>query len=67
MRPLIRGIPGGRIRLGDVITAVDGRKIDSIGTLLDELEKHKVGDTVQITLIRDRKEMNIPVRLGPAS
>ncbi len=56
----------GRIRLGDVIIAVDGQKVDSIGTLLDELEKHRVGATVQITLIRDRKEMQIPVRSGPA-
>lgn len=66
LRATYRDDTGG-IRLGDVITEVDGRKIDSIGTFLDELEKHKVGDTVQVTLIRDRKEMTIPLRLGPAS
>ncbi len=56
----------GRIQLGDIITAIDDNKIDSVGTLLDVLEKHRLGDTVQVTIVREGKKIQIPVRLGPS-
>ncbi len=39
-------------RVGDLITAVDGVKIDGYGALRSELAKHKAGDTVTLSLLR---------------
>ena len=39
--------------LGDVITAIDGKKIESPNDLYLALEKYKVGDAVNVTLLRD--------------
>ena len=43
---------GTDARVGDLITAIDGVKIDGYGTLRSELAKHKAGDTVTISLLR---------------
>ena len=41
-----------KARVGDLITAVDGEKIDGYGTLRSALSKHTVGDNVTLTLLR---------------
>jgi S1-C subfamily serine protease len=41
------------IEPGDVITAVDGRPIKDLHHLHESLERHKVGETVSVTLWRD--------------
>ena len=41
-----------KARVGDLITAVDGVKIDGYGTLRAQLSKHAVGDSVTLTLLR---------------
>src|SRR5262245_15193947 len=43
----------GRVRLGDVITAIDGKKVSSPNDLFLTLEKYKVGDAVNVTSSRD--------------
>jgi len=53
----------GRVRLGDVITAVDGKKVESANELFILLENYKVGDVVNISLLRDGKVMQIKVAL----
>lgn len=53
----------GRVRLGDVITAVDGRKVESPNDLFLALEKYKVGDTVTVTSLRDGRTVQTTVRL----
>jgi len=53
----------GRVILGDVITAVDGRKIDSPNDLFLALEKYKVGDAVNVTSIRDGRTVQSKVVL----
>src|SRR5229473_2782889 len=45
----------GRIRLGDVIVAIDGKKVESPNDLFLLLEKYKVGDVVAVSLLRDGK------------
>jgi S1-C subfamily serine protease len=55
--------PSGRVRLGDVITAVDARKIDSPNDLFLALEKYRVGDAVNLTLLRDGKSVQAKVIL----
>jgi S1-C subfamily serine protease len=53
----------GRVRLGDVITAVDGKKVESPNELFILLENYKVGDVVSISLLRDGKVMQTKVTL----
>jgi len=54
----------GRITLGDLIVAVDGEPIGSAQDLLLRLEEFQIGDTVQLTISRDRHEKNVEIRLG---
>lgn len=42
------------IRQGDIITKIDGRDITSLEIVTEILSEHEVGDTVEVTLIRNR-------------
>jgi S1-C subfamily serine protease len=53
----------GRLRLGDIITAVDGKKVETPNDLFLMLEKYKVGDVVNLTLLRDGKGVQAKVNL----
>lgn len=53
----------GRVALGDVITAVDGKKVETPNELFLTLEKYKVGDVVNLTLLRDGKPAQAKVAL----
>jgi S1-C subfamily serine protease len=53
----------GRVRLGDVITAVDGKKIESPNDLFLTLEKYRIGDSVNFTLLRDGKSVQTKITL----
>ena len=53
----------GRVRLGDVITAIDGKKIESSNELFLLLEKYKVGDSINVTLLREGKSVQVKVTL----
>jgi S1-C subfamily serine protease len=53
----------GRVRLGDVITAVDGQKTQSPNELFLTLEKYHVGDSVNVTLLRDGKSVQTKIIL----
>jgi S1-C subfamily serine protease len=66
IRPTTRD-PSGRLRLGDVIVAIDGKKLDSVDDLLLGLERYKVGDTVTVTLIREGRRHEAKVTLGPVT
>ena len=49
---------------GDVIVAVDGKEITNQMELNLLLNRAWPGDTMTLTLIRDGKKLNIPVKLG---
>lgn len=51
----------------DIITAVNGVKIGSAGSLSTLIGEYKPGDTVQLTVIRDGKEIAINITLGAYS
>jgi S1-C subfamily serine protease len=57
--------PGGGLAPGDVITAIEGKPVDSVGKLLARLDDFKVGDTVKVTVLRDGKKTDVPVTLQP--
>jgi S1-C subfamily serine protease len=54
---------GGEIILGDVILAVDGRKVSSYNDLRNALDHYKVGDTVTLTIERADRQMQLPLVL----
>ncbi len=50
---------------GDVLTAVDGRTLKSADELISYLVfETEVGQTIDLTVIRDKEEMIIPLTLG---
>jgi S1-C subfamily serine protease len=53
----------GRVRLGDVIVSIDGRKIESPNDLFLTLEKYKVGEIVNVSLLREGKTVQVKVAL----
>jgi S1-C subfamily serine protease len=53
----------GRVILGDVITAIEGKKVDSPNELFLVLENHHLGDTVTLALLRDGKTVQTKVTL----
>lgn len=53
----------GRLRLGDVITAVDGKKVESPNDLYLALEKYKVGDAVNVSILRNGRTVQTKVTL----
>ena len=47
----------------DIVTAVNGVKVGAAGSLADLIGEYKPGDTVQLTVIREGKEMTVNVTL----
>lgn len=57
---------GTTVRVGgDIIVAIDGHPVQDFGDLIAYLVREtEVGQQVTVTVIRDGKKMDIPVRLG---
>jgi len=53
----------GDVELGDIILGINGEKIANQDELFRVTEKHQVGETVQVLILRDGKRMTVPVRL----
>ena len=63
IRPIFRD-RRGRVRVGDVIVAVNEEPIRSSGELGLILEGFKEGDTVTVTVNREGEEKDLRVKLG---
>jgi S1-C subfamily serine protease len=53
----------GDVELGDIIVGVDGTKVGNYDDLYKILDKHQIGDTISVEVIRRGKRMSVPVRL----
>jgi S1-C subfamily serine protease len=53
----------GDAELGDIILGINGEKVANSDDLFRALDKHQVGDTVQVQILRNRQRMTVPVRL----
>jgi S1-C subfamily serine protease len=51
---------------GDLIVAIDGKKMESQQDLAQVMNKHRAGDTVKVTIYRDKKKIDVNVVLGEA-
>jgi S1-C subfamily serine protease len=56
----------GQIELGDIIVAIDGEKIDNSDDIYKVMDKHHLGDTVNVEVIRRGRRMTVAVRLTEA-
>ncbi len=56
--------PDGSIYFGDIIVAVDGTKVQSYEELSDIIQKHRHGDVVTLTILRNNKLIKVQVRLA---
>ena len=52
------------LKAGDIITMIDGKKIDANHPLLSAISLHQPGDKVKVTYLRDGKEATVTVALA---
>ncbi len=64
--PIVDGSPAQEAGLlaNDIITSIDGRRIDAGQTLDDILSLYGPGDTLTLEVLRDGTTIDIPVTLG---
>lgn len=55
------------IATGDIITAVDGRRVHSGEELIVKIRAHRPGDRLDLRLTRDGKDLSVTLTLGSAS
>ena len=63
----LRGVTqdeNGDIALGDIIVGLDGEKVGNSDDLYRLLEKHQVGQTVRVEIVRNGRRLTVPVRLS---
>jgi S1-C subfamily serine protease len=53
----------GDVALGDIIVGIDGEKVSDSDDLYKLLDKHQVGQTIQVQIVRNGRHMTVPVRL----
>ena len=53
----------GDVELGDIIVGIENEKVANSDDLFRVLDKHQIGDTVQVQIWRDGRRMSVPVRL----
>ena len=53
----------GDIELGDIIVGIDNEKVGNTDDLFKVLDRHQIGETVQVKIWRDGRQMSVPVRL----
>jgi S1-C subfamily serine protease len=53
----------GDIILGDMITALNGKAIKSYEEMVLELEKYEAGQKVKLTVLRNKRELNLTIEL----
>lgn len=51
------------LKIGDVITELDGEKVSDAGQLQAEVGQKRPGTAIKLQILRDGKSMNIPVAL----
>jgi S1-C subfamily serine protease len=51
---------------GDLIVAIDGKKVEDQQELAEVMNNHRAGDSVRVTIYRGKRKMDVPVTLGEA-
>lgn len=53
----------GDVELGDIIVSIDGQKVSSKDDIYKVLDKHQIGDTINVEVVRRGRNMTVPVKL----
>lgn len=53
----------GDVELGDIIVGIDNDKVENSDALFRVLDKHQVGEVVQVQVWRNGRQITVPVRL----
>jgi S1-C subfamily serine protease len=53
----------GRVYLGDIILSIDGVEVNNLDDIYQVLERHKIGDTLEVKYRRQEKILTAKVRL----
>jgi serine protease Do len=63
---VLSGTPADKagLRRGDVIIEFDGKKIKSMDDLVSEVRKRRVGERVEITIVRGKKKLTLELTIG---
>ncbi len=63
---VLKGSPADRagLKVGDIIVALNGKKLDSVRDLQFSIMKTKPGTEVELTIIRDGKRKTLRVKVG---
>jgi S1-C subfamily serine protease len=56
----------GDVELGDIIVGIDGDKVGNADDLSRILDKHQLGETVRVEVVRNGKRVTVAVRLTEA-
>ncbi len=65
----LRGVvqtENGDVELGDIIIAINGEKVSNNDDLYKILDKHQVGETVNVEVMRNGRSMTVSVKLMEA-
>jgi serine protease Do len=54
------------LRQGDVIVAADGKPVVDEAALRQAIASHRIGETMQLTVLRDARQMDVQVQLAQA-
>ncbi len=54
------------LQQGDVITAIDGKPIKDEASLRQAIQSHQAGDTIQLTILRNGRQMKVSAKLAQA-
>lgn len=59
---VIEGMPAQDVlTVGDIIVGVDGQPVDTTNALIEAIAKHRPGDTVSLSIVRDGQHMDVQV------
>lgn len=62
LRETTQSMDGG-VELGDIIVAIDGDKVSNQDDLFRILDKHQIGDSVNVEVVREGRRVTVPLRL----
>jgi S1-C subfamily serine protease len=57
----------GDVEFGDIIVGINNDKVGNSDDLFRVLDKHQIGETVQVQIWRNGRQMSVPVRLMESS
>ncbi|PTN11296.1 S1C family serine protease [Nitrosomonas aestuarii] len=57
--------PDGEIIPKDIIVAIDNKPVNSVEKLLARIDEFRVGDTIEVTVLRNRQELDVSLTLQP--